>query len=471
MSRRYDIAVIGAGPAGMAAAIEAAHHGASVALFDDQPSPGGQIYRAIATTGPSHDSILGPDYEAGRGLVAALAASTVERFAGATVWMVTPEREIAVTQNGESWRATASRIVLAPGAMERPFAIPGWTLPGVMTAGGAQNLLKASGLAAKGAVFAGSGPLLYLVAAQYVRAGVPPKAVIDMTPWSNRAGALRHAVGALRGWPTLWKGVGLIAEIRRARVPIIHGVTQLRVEGGRSASGLSWYRNGTRKTIETGHVFLHLGIVPNVNPAMAIGCAHAWDADQLCWRPVTDRWGNSSVEAVAIAGDGAGIGGAVAAEMQGRIAALDAVRALGCLQSAQRDAGACPLACRLAAEWRVRPFLDRLFRPPQALIAPRDPATVVCRCEEITAGAIRKAGALGGAGIRQVKAFTRAGMGACQGRTCAATVAAILAEEANRSMDEVGAASYRFPIKPVTLNDIAALADESFEPSINTKKA
>ena len=232
MSRRYDIAVIGAGPAGMAAAIEAAHHGASVALFDDQPSPGGQIYRAIATTGPSHDSILGPDYEAGRGLVAALAASTVERFAGATVWMVTPEREIAVTQNGESWRATASRIVLAPGAMERPFAIPGWTLPGVMTAGGAQNLLKASGLAAKGAVFAGSGPLLYLVAAQYVRAGVPPKAVIDMTPWSNRAGALLHAVGALRGWPTLWKGVGLIAEIRRARVPIIHGATQLRVEGG-----------------------------------------------------------------------------------------------------------------------------------------------------------------------------------------------------------------------------------------------
>ena len=177
MKAAFDLAIVGAGPAGMAAAITATDLGLSVALLDEQPEPGGQIYRGIerlAATRPKHLEWLGPDYAAGLELTRALRSTKVEYFDNAQVWQIEPTADgrLFYKHHGAVGMLTAKKFLIAPGAMERPMPIPGWTLPGVMTCGAAQTVLKAHGLAPSGRfVLAGCGPLLLLLAAQWVRAG------------------------------------------------------------------------------------------------------------------------------------------------------------------------------------------------------------------------------------------------------------------------------------------------------------
>ncbi|HET8996159.1 MAG TPA: FAD-dependent oxidoreductase, partial [Acetobacteraceae bacterium] len=188
---QYQLAVIGAGPAGLAAAATAARHGLDTVLLDEQPAPGGQIYRAITETRLRDPALLGADYWHGFELVAAFRASGAQHLAGATVWSVSRDREIGVSIAGRAQLFRAERVILATGALERPFPIPGWTLPGVMTVGAAQILLKTSGMVAQGrVVLAGTGPLLWLLAAQYLRAGASIAALLDTTPSDNWRAAL-----------------------------------------------------------------------------------------------------------------------------------------------------------------------------------------------------------------------------------------------------------------------------------------
>ena len=159
----YDVAVVGAGPAGLAAAANCARAGLMTVLFDEQASPGGQIYRAISATPVKRDTIFGADYWSGARLVRDFLASGAQYVPTATVWSLTREREIGVSVAGSARIVRAEQVILATGALERPFPVPGWTLPGVMTVGAAQILLKSSGLVPHGrTVLAGCGPLLWL---------------------------------------------------------------------------------------------------------------------------------------------------------------------------------------------------------------------------------------------------------------------------------------------------------------------
>ena len=198
MALTWDVVVIGAGPAGMAAATQTANAGLSTLVLDENAGVGGQIWRAITTTPVQSRPVLGADYWKGREVALACVASGAVHMAGATVWSLSSAREIAVSCGGRSRLLTARRVILATGAMERPFPIPGWTLPGVMTIGGAQTVLKTSGLVPTGrVVLAGSGPLLWLYADQLLRAGGAIQAILDTTDRTARAAALRH------GWS--WK--------------------------------------------------------------------------------------------------------------------------------------------------------------------------------------------------------------------------------------------------------------------------
>ena len=159
----YDVIVIGAGPAGLAAATTSAEAGLKTLLVDENPSPGGQIYRAITTSPLKNSSILGTDYDTGRQLVHTFDNSGADRLVGCTVWSLDRERIVGLSYGGEARLIKAERVIIATGAMERPFPIPGWTLPGVMTIGAGQTMLKASGLVPAGRVaLAGQGPLLWL---------------------------------------------------------------------------------------------------------------------------------------------------------------------------------------------------------------------------------------------------------------------------------------------------------------------
>lgn len=461
----YDLAVIGAGPAGMAATLSACELGLRVALIDEQHQPGGQIYRAAGASPLADVALLGPDYRRGRELVAALRAcgAACDYYASAAVWQVTPSLEIGFSAGGRSRLLRASAIVAATGAMERPMPIPGWTLPGVMTAGAGQIAMKSAGFVPVGpVVLAGSGPLLFLVAWQYLNAGVTSIAVVETTPVGNHARALRHLPRALRAASYLRKGVTLIAALAKAGVPIRRGARDLRVlpdESGRV--GRLQYRIGSRLLTDPCNLLLlHQGVVPNTQLTRSLDCAHAWDEGQRCWRPVTDKWGASSLDGLWVAGDGAGIGGALAAESQGRLAALDAARSLGRLTPDRRDEMASAPRRQLSRNLAIRPFLDALYAPAPDFLAPPD-ETVVCRCEEVTAGDIRRFVAAGCTGPNQLKIFSRCGMGPCQGRSCGLTAGEIIAAARGVPVPEAGYYRIRAPLKPVTLGQLSDLSMEA----------
>jgi NADPH-dependent 2,4-dienoyl-CoA reductase/sulfur reductase-like enzyme len=452
VSEHWDVVIVGAGPAGLAAAAVTAGAGLSTLLADENPGPGGQIYRAITSTPLRRREVLGRDYWHGEDLVRAAESSGARILQGATVWSLDCDLVVALSEGGASRLVAARRVIIATGALERPFPIPGWTLPGVMTVGAAQTLLKASGLAPAGrTVIAGCGPLLWLYAAQALRAGASIAAILDTTPRGGYLSAARHAAGFLLS-PLLAKGLALMREVR-GQVRIVPAVRALAAEGTSAVRAVAYEAAGGRGRLEVDTLLLHQGVVPNVNLALAAGADHRWDPRQLCFVPQLDADGATSLDGILIAGDGAGIAGAAAAEERGRLAGLAAVRALA-PETPVADSQAVRQA--LARHERGRTFLDTLYRPADAFRRPVD-EVVVCRCEEVTAGEIRATAALGCQGPNQMKAFLRCGMGPCQGRMCGLTVCELVAEAHGLSPAEVGYFRLRPPVKPVPLGEIARL--------------
>ena len=477
----YDLAVIGAGPAGLAAATTAAKLGLSTIVFDEQPAPGGQIYRAVTYSPLAETGIVGAEYLRGKTLVAAFDASGAHYARSTSVWSATPSSdaaayrwELGISQAGAARFVRASRVILATGAQERPFPIPGWTLPGVMTCGAAQILLKTAGLVPDGRiVLAGSGPLLFLIVAQLARAGVKIDRVLDTTSPAQRRAAWRHAPGFALS-PYLVKGFKLYREASSA-ARFVHDVESLEALASTDSARLARVRymvDGRSEELEVDTLLLHQGVVPNLNFSSALGCAHDWNAEQACFVPRVDAWGATTIDGISIAGDGAGIGGASLAEATGVLAAAQAAFTLGRIDASTRNAAA-RSAHRLRHRWaRGRSFLDARYLPAPHFRAPdgeiarylpapefRAPAgeTIVCRCEEVTARQIIDAVRLGCPGPNQMKAFLRCGMGPCQGRMCGLTVTELIARERKLGAADVGYYRLRFPVKPLTLGELARL--------------
>jgi len=462
MSTQCDLLVVGAGPAGLAAATVAAQQGVDTVLLDEQPAPGGQIYRAITTTPLRDRKVLGEDYWQGESLLAPFLTSGARHIPDATVWAVSAAKhppddgfEVAYSVNGQARLLSAHHLLLATGAQERPFPIPGWTLPGVITAGAAQILLKSAGLVPTGpTVLAGCGPLLYLLAWQYLNVGVKIDALLDTTPLENLSRALPHTLDFLRS-SYLGKGLKLLHAVKAA-VPIVKRVNTLQAQGSDTLTGVRYTAGGQARTLPARQLLLHQGVVPNVHLSRAVGAEHVWNEALDCWVPKVDAWGATSVPGISIAGDGAGIAGALAAEHYGRLAALGATLSLGRISVAQRDHQARGHRERLAVALRGRAFLDALYKTAPQFRRPGGD-TMVCRCEEVTAAQVRETIKLGCSGPNQLKSFLRCGMGPCQGRFCGLTVAEIIAEERNVPVSEVGYYRLRFPVKPLTLGELASL--------------
>jgi len=462
----FDLVIVGAGPAGLRAAVEAAAGGLSVMLVDEGREPGGQIYRGSETGVFAGTTRLGPDYVAGSILVAAFRSSGVETLFGATVFQIErePDGSFCVSVAISHHRAAVVRtrtLIIATGAQERPFPIEGWTLPGVMTAGAAQTMLKADGVVPDGpVVLAGTGPLLYLLAAQYAALGVTIDALLDTAPAENWRRALRHAPGFLAS-RYAWKGLGLLLKAL-ATTRVIRGVEAVSAIGDRRLSAVSYRKGAVERTIPANALLLHHGVVPQINLTWSTGAEHRWNAERLAFEPVRDAHGQTGLAGLFVAGDSGGIGGAQAAEAEGALAALGVMRMLSATGETHD---------RLERHWRRhlerslrgREFLDALYEPRQAHLSPPDHVTV-CRCEEVTAGEIRKAVRRGALGPNQVKAFTRTGMGPCQSRMCGLTTVAIIAAETGSSPADIGYMRLRSPIKPVTVGQIAQLSRQAGDP-------
>ena len=410
-----DLVIVGAGPAGIAAAIEANSLGLSVTVLDENPTAGGRIWQGADPEGPE---------------LRMFTRCGLDTRYRAAVWAIEPDGTLFFSQNGTAQSIQARTILLATGTTERPVPIPGWTLPGVMTVGGAQIALKTAGLVPdKGTWIAGQGTLLLLYTVQALRAGGRPAGVLDMSDPAQRWPALRK----IAGFGDIAKGLFWRLEIARAGIPWIK-TRDLRAEGNGKLERIVF---GNR-TEAADTLLLHDGVIPSVQLTRALGCAHRWNDTQQCWEPETDAWGQTSIPNIYVAGDGAGINGAEAATKAGRTAA----RAIaGKRETPPRKP-------------TIRPFLDTLYRH-QAMALTDE--TLVCRCENVTAGAIREAAAMGCLGLNQLKAYTRCGMGPCQGRMCAPTAAEVLAEARNVPVHEIEPLRTRFPTKPLTVGELATL--------------
>lgn len=453
----YELVVIGGGPAGLAAAALAARAGVQTVLFDENPGIGGQIYRGITTTPVGNRAVLGEDYWAGSALASEATASGATIVTGATVWSLDPNRLVGVSIAGQARMIQAGRVIVATGSLERPFPIPGWTLPGVMTAGAAQTALKAQGLVPDGrTIVAGCGPLLWLLAAQFLRAGAKIEAVLDTAPRVNWLRAAMHLPDFMLS-PYWSKGLALLREVK-GKVPVI-GVSGIEAHGKDRLAEVVFATAAGERRMRADLLLLHQGVVPNVNLAMAAGVAHRWNARQLCFESVVDTDFATTVPGIAVAGDGAGIAGGTAAAERGRIAALAAVQAL------RPDApvpNAQMIRNTLARQEMGRAFLDTLYQPAPAFRLPVGD-TVVCRCEEVTAKQVRDSADLGCEGPNQMKAFLRCGMGPCQGRLCGLTVTELIAEQRRSTPSEVGYYRLRPPVKPITLAELASLPKSDAE--------
>lgn len=457
----FDVVIIGAGPAGMAAALRAGKNKLSALLIDEQPELGGQIYRNITSVDEQREEILGPDYSHGRKLAddvrTAVSDGSLNYWPGTSVWQIDENKVIHVLRDGRAMTIQAKAVIVSSGAMERPFPVPGWTLPGVMTAGAGQIMLKSASMVPSGpVVLAGCGPLLYLVAAQYLRAKVEIRAILDTTAGTDWRLALRHASDLLSGWQYVRKGMGMLKAIKDAKIPFYRDVQGLRLEGDTQLERVRFSSKGQEHTLEARVCLLHQGVVPNTQISWSLRAEHKWDDTQLCWLPVIDEWCQLTVPGIYVAGDGASIGGALVAALQGEMAALGVLRQMDAESEAVISREADALRHEMAQHLAIRPYLNRQYRPRDEYRIPADDV-MVCRCEEVTAGTIRDQVGLGCSGPNQTKSFSRCGMGPCQGRMCGLTVTEVIAQASGRSPQDVGYYRVRPPIKTVTLGQLAQI--------------
>ena len=256
--------------------------------------------------------------------------------------------------------------------------------------------------------------------------------------------------GALR------KGIGWRRALAGRGVKVMHA-GNLAIEGRDRVESVRFTHRGREQSMRASLVLVHEGVVPNAHLTLAAQLDHVWDARQHAFRPAVDEWGATSEPGLLVAGDGAHILGAEAAVESGRIAALESAYRLGRIRVQDRDVLVRPRRAALARHRRFREFLDFAFEPGAAVLRPSDPAVTVCRCEEVTVAEIERVVALGCPGPNQAKAFTRCGMGPCQGRMCTTVVSEMFAERRHAGIGAVGHYRIRPPVKPVTVGELAAL--------------
>lgn len=455
--RHAEVAIIGAGPAGMAAATRLAEAGLAPVVFDLAASPGGQIYRQL--TAPTVDeAVTGHDYLRGRALLARFGRARLDYRPGSRVWWAQRDDTgitlgVLAGAGGETWRV--SGLIVATGAMERGWPFPGWQRPGVMQAGAGQILLKQGGLIPEAPpVLAGSGPLLYLLAWQYLRAGQPPRLVLDATPRPALARRLRRLGDAWHARHYLAKGGDMLTALRRAGVTVHRGLEALEAEGAGGLRAVRYRRQGRWQRVETRLLLTHFGVVPEPQLSRGLGLPHGWHDGQQAFVPYRDATTLAAAPGIWLAGDGAGIGGALNAEREGRLAALAILEAQGQAVDDERR----PLLKAGRRERKARRLLETLFRVPDDWLPRQPDETLVCRCEAVTLGQLDVAMGQGAAGPNQLKAFTRCGMGPCQGRLCGESVTRLLADHLGTPHDAVGYYQVRPPLHAITLGELAAPA-------------
>lgn len=474
-SEQCDVAIVGAGPAGLGAAAILRDHGASVTIIDEQPRAGGQILRQPPRTFAVERWLPGKLYDRVKGALRAVEARTdIDwRMSSSVLAVFRPSafRVRAERSGHELWIQSpagtsflrAKTVLVAAGCYERPLAFPGWTLPGVMGAGAIQAFVKSQQFVPGDRfVLAGSHPLQLVVADQLLSAGASVAAVVFTQQMSLALRALAHPLVLLRNGRHFLETARILRRLRRARVPVIFAASVLRAEGSRSVerATIAMLRaDGTpdpqrTQTIECDRVGVCHGFLASTELARQAGAAVHWRDESGGWLVDHDEWFESTVENLFVAGEVTGVAGADAAVEKGRLAACGILRRLGRLDERSAARLAQPVRRRLDRIHDFARLLHELAQPPRGLAnATMTEEATLCRCESIARGEFERE-------LREnpqvastdaAKLLTRVGMGMCQGRMCGDNAARLLAAARGMSQAQVGPLQAQPPVKPVLL--------------------
>ena len=466
-----DVAVVGAGPAGLAAARAALSEGCRVSLLDDQDTPGGQYFRQPSSL-LSRRAMrpLGTPIAKAEAVFDALNHRAMDYRPGYTVWNIPAPRVLAIANDATGKRLQAQTVIIAAGAHDRVRPFPGWTLPGVITAGGAQNLFKGQRiLPGQRIVVAGNGPLLLAVSATLVSAGARIVAVADTARVAQR---IPSALPGLLGVPGL---LALAARYRLALwqsgVTVLPGHCVLEAHGSHAVSEVvlapldcnGEANRAKARCLSADTLIVGDGLQCSAELPRLAGCEMHYEPLEGGWYPVRDQWLTSTLSWLFLAGDGAGVAGADTAMVEGELSGLAAARRIRGGLSPRATRRAEQLKRRLARAGRARRALQQIFNSTRARSSTLLDDTVICRCEDVRWQQIHALIQNPMVDMAQLKSRTRAGMGRCQGRNCMANLVELAAQSRGVRPAQIPWPQSRAPARPVS---IAALLKENVPPPV-----
>jgi NADPH-dependent 2,4-dienoyl-CoA reductase/sulfur reductase-like enzyme len=447
------VVIVGAGPSGVRCAETLVAAGLRPIVVDENWRDGGQIYRRQPGnfTRP-YAKLYGTEAARARALHESFDAlrGKIDYLQETLAWNIF-DGELHIVRNQVASTVPYDALVICSGATDRLMPVKGWHYAGTYSLGASQIALKAQACAiGRQIVFLGTGPLLYLVASQYVKAGANVAAVLDTSPLMRRVAALPKLLARPA---VLRKGMVLVAELKRAGVQILTGITPLEIKGS-PETGVQGVlirdSRGNERSFECDAVAMGCHLRPETQLADLARCAFRFDHETRQWLPEVGEDGRSSVPGVYLAGDGMKVLGADAAEIGGRLAAMAVLQDFK-LPVAERELRR--LREEQAKMDRFRQGLAQAFPWPAQLAAQLPDEAIVCRCEAISAGDLRRVVCeMGAQEANRAKAFSRVGMGRCQGRYCGHAGAEVIAHAAGVPVEQVGRLRGQAPVKPLSMS-------------------
>jgi NADPH-dependent 2,4-dienoyl-CoA reductase/sulfur reductase-like enzyme len=464
--KESDFVIIGGGPGGIAAAIKAAQAGVNVTLLDENERPGGQVFRQFEKGFKVADpDALGPDFKEGQELLHQFNSlrDKIRYMNNTLVWGIFEDRTLALARNGASSSLGFKHLLVATGAYDRPVPFPGWTLPGVFTAGGAQKLVKSERvLPGQHILLAGTGPLQLVLADQIIKAGGKIEAILE----AGNVGEnwLQGLIGIWGNWDFLIEGMRYLRSIQKAGVPLLrsHIILEARGDGQVEEAVIAkvdknWRpRLNTARSVKVDAICLGYGLVSSTELTMLAECEHKYDIKQGGYIPLRKANMETSVPGIYAVGDGAGVAGRKVAIEEGCIAGISVASASGYISRAKASQQIRPYHKRLSKINRFRKVLDDISLPRAGLYELATDDTVICRCEDVTLKQLKAALADNTIQIKDFKRMTRMGMGPCEGRMCGPSIIEMLRHRLNATAEDVGCLKPRPSIKPVALGVLAA---------------
>jgi thioredoxin reductase/bacterioferritin-associated ferredoxin len=466
MMKSADVVVVGGGPAGISAATEAAQRKQSVVLIDENTSLGGKVFRS-EETGPKSNPADPFEAKLRKHLFQAFenVADRIKVCLGSEVWHIEGSKTVYVYSAHD--RKTPQKVfqgkklIIAPGAIERAVPFEGWTTPGVFTVGGLNTLVKKGVVPGNRILIAGSGPLPLVLIKNLVEAKVKISAMVIPTSIKMMA---QNAIPILfcAGRHRIKQGLEAILRVKTNHIPIFSPHIIKQVTGRSNAFkatlariGPDWKpMGGTEKEVSADAIAVGYGLVPSVELTQLAGCEHRYDETRGYWRAVRSIRLETTIPGIFVAGDGVQVKGYEAAVNEGKLVGIEAACQLGKVKQNDADRWIGALVKKLKKMEAFGKILDRLSTPEPGVLERVPDQTIICRCEEVTLGEIRKAVGDGAAGINDIKRRTRLGMGHCQGRFCGQVINDLLSmlREEKRPMESF---TPRIPVRPVPLKVLA----------------